>query len=238
MFPYNSVQQRESMTSIQNIAKVIDNTDVSPLQTEKQIREFVETSLKSAFGGVCILPIWVKLASGILSGSSTTVSMVVGLHGETGSMQVDAIYKGAELGANCFDVLIALHVLKAGKWDEVRRITRKVINAAEPLPVKMILETGCLTDEEIVRSSNICLEEGAAYIKTSTGMYAEGASIKAVHKMREIAGDRMGVKASGGIRTYEQALAMLNAGACRIGSSTGLQILKGEEEAAIRRREM
>ncbi|MBN1265214.1 MAG: deoxyribose-phosphate aldolase [Anaerolineales bacterium] len=218
------------MIPIENIAAVIDNTEVSPLRTEDQMVEFLESSRDSGFGGVCILPIWVRLASNVLKGSSTTIAMVAGLHGETISMQVGAIREGAAMGADGFDVLIALHAVKVGNWDKVREVTGAVVAAAEGLPVKMILETGCLTEDEIKQASQICLEEGAAYIKTSTGMYSGGATIEAVRLMRAVVGDRIGVKASGGIRTYQDVMMMLNAGASRIGTSTGWQILDGARE--------
>ncbi|MBN1265725.1 MAG: deoxyribose-phosphate aldolase [Anaerolineales bacterium] len=216
--------------NIHTIATMIDNTEISPLKTSSEMRIFIESSAESGFGGVCLTPRWISMASEILQGSDTSVSMVVGLHVETIAMQVHAIEEGTAAGANVFDILMPLHAVKAGEWQEVQDGVGAVVSAADDLPIRMILETDCLTDEEIRHSCQICMEAKVAFVKTSTGLNGPGARVEAVRLMYATVAGSVGVKASGGIRTYDQLLSMVDAGASRIGTRTAWSILEEAQQ--------
>jgi len=214
----------------QKIARVIDDTEVKPDATRERMVEFCETAAEYGFGSVCIMPVWTELAADILRGTSTAVSPLVGMFGQTPLTQSVAIRDAIARGAQELDVFIALHALLSEEWDRLRHSLSSVAQAADGRPVKLILETGKLTRDQVVRACELCVETGISCVKTSTGMFSRGATVEDIELMRETVGDRIQVKASGGIRTYEQAVTMLEAGADRIGTSTGVQIVDGAPE--------
>lgn len=212
----------------EELAAVIDNTEVRQSKSSGEMLEFCRLSREFRFGGICILPIWVSMARDFLGDSGPSIFTVVGLFGETLSNQVQAIQEGIGHGADGFDLLMPLHHVKGWEWGKANQFMEELVQAAAPKPVKVILESGCLTEDEIVQCCRICRVAGAAYVKTSTGIFCDqGATLEAVRLMRAEVGDGMGVKASGGIRSYQQAVEFLNAGASRIGSSVGVQIIEG-----------
>jgi deoxyribose-phosphate aldolase len=136
-------------------------------------------------------------------------------------------------GADELDMVLNIGAVKAGGWDRVENDIRAVVQAAGTALVKVILETCYLTDEEIVRACQAAVAAGAGFVKTSTGFGPAGAKPEHVRLMRQTVGPNIGVKAAGGIRTFRDAQAMIEAGATRLGASSGVQIIKEAEEAGI-----
>lgn len=210
-----------------NLAKVIDNTSVRPDATRQKMIAFCEVAGDLDFRSVCITPIWVELASRILRGTSTVVSPVIGLFGDSMVTQVAAIREAVVLGADEFDLFAPVHEILDGNWNRVEVIFSDLVDAAEGRPIKMILENDLLLEDQIIRACKICVETGISCVKTSTGIFAGGAKLDDVKLMINAVGGKIEVKASGGIRTFEQAVDFLTAGASRIGSSMGVSIIEG-----------
>lgn len=226
------------------IASYIDQTLLSPTATEKDLIEFINKSKDFGFASVCINPVFIKKAKELLACTSTKVCTVIdfplGAGGlETKQTQADI---AIDAGADELDFVVNLNLVKAHKWKELSAeltfIAKSVKEAAMfretpgAVLTKLILETCCLTDEEIVESCKCAKEAGFDFVKTSTGFYSakpNGATVHAVELMRKTVGTEMGVKASGGIHTYEEAMAMINAGATRIGASAGIEIVSKAE---------
>lgn len=210
-----------------NLAKVIDNTEVRPDVTRQKMTSFCEVAGDLGFRSVCITPIWVELASQILKGTSTSVSPIVGLFGQSIITQATAIRDAAAVGADEFDMFIPIHEILDGNWDKVQEDLVILVDAAEGRPIKMILENDFLSDNQIVRACTMCLETGISCVKTSTGIFAGGAKLDDVKLMIDAVGGKIEVKASGGIRTFGEAVCFLEAGVSRLGSSTGVSIIDG-----------
>lgn len=204
------------------LGPLIDHTLLRPEATEADVIELCDEAVALGLGTVCVNGQWVRVAARRLAGTDVRVAAVVGFPlGASGAVTKAAEARLAVMdGAAELDVVISLGLAKAGRWDLVRDEFAVVIGAARRRRVKAILETVTLTSEEIVRASEAALEAGAAMVKTSTGFHPRGgATEEAVHLLRKTVGTRAGVKASGGIRTPEDALRMLRAGADRIGTS-------------------
>ena len=226
------------------MASYIDQTLLSPTATEKDLIEFINKSKDFGFASVCINPVFIKKAKELLAGTSTKVCTVIdfplGAGGlETKQTQADI---AIDAGAAELDFVVNLNLVKAHIWKELSAeltfIAKSVKEAAMfretpgAVLTKLILETCCLTDEEIIESCKCAKEAGFDFVKTSTGFYTakpNGATVHAVELMRKTVGTEMGVKASGGIHTYEEAMAMINAGATRIGASAGIEIVSKAE---------
>lgn len=215
----------------EELAKRIDHAVVKPTSTlsdvERACREAVELGLR----GICVPPCYVKRAVELVGGSGVRVCAVVGFPFGFTLPEVKA--REAELalgqGASDVDMVINISALKSGLWDLVLEDMRAVVEVvrAHGGVVKTILEVCYLSDEELRRACELAVEAGVDYVKTSTGMGPGGATLEAVRLMRSVVGDRAGVKAAGGIRTYEQALAMIEAGADLIGTSSPRRVLEG-----------
>ncbi len=224
------------------IASYIDQTLLAPTATEEELTAFVTRAKDFGFASVCINPLYIKKAKEILAGTATKVCTVIdfplGAGGlETKQTQADI---AIDAGADELDFVIDLGLVKAHKWEQLKAqltfIAKSVKEASMfreeggAVLTKLILETCCLTDEEIVESCKCAKEAGFDYVKTSTGFYSakpNGATVHAVELMRKTVGPDMGVKASGGIHNYDEAMAMINAGASRIGASAGIEIVAG-----------
>ncbi len=208
---------------------MIDHTELKPTATPDRIRELCAEAVKFGFGAVCVNSCYVQLASSTLSGSQVAVCSVVGF--PLGAMSSEAKAYEARTavkdGATEIDMVLNVGLLKAGRIDDVRRDIEAVVQATGDDIVKVILETGYLTTDEIVEACRAAERAGAHFVKTSTGFGPRGATVEDVRLMRSVVGDRLGVKAAGGIRTLEDALAMIDAGANRIGASRGITILSG-----------
>lgn len=213
-----------------NIAKFIDHTLLSPTATKEEILNLSKEADKYGFFSVCIQPAWVSTASEALKDSDVKVCTVIGFpHGTTTSETKAFETRNAiENGADEVDMVINIGQLKDGNEDYVKADIKSVVDAAngEAL-VKVIIESALLTEDEIVTASKLSKEAGADFVKTSTGFNGSGASVEAVTLMRLTVGEALGVKASGGVRSLEDAEKMIEVGATRIGASSGIAIVNG-----------
>ena len=212
------------------LASLIDHTLLKPEATLDDIRKLCQEALTHGFASVCVNSHCLEMASTILRNSSVMPIVVVGFPfgANLTSVKVFETQQCLSLGAKEIDMVINIGALKSGDHELVLNDIRQVVIAAGSTPVKVILETAALTDAEIVKGCELALQAGAAFVKTSTGFHSKGgASIHSVQLMRQTVGARMGVKASGGIRTYQDALDMIKAGANRIGASASVSMVGG-----------
>jgi deoxyribose-phosphate aldolase len=221
-----------NLTNINNsdIASIIDHTLLKPEATEKDIKKVCEEAIQYKFKSVCVNTHYVTLVSRLLKGSSVDTCCVVGfpLGAMTTRAKVDETYDALKNGANEIDMVINIGALKSGNWDTVKRDIEGVTAAARGRAiVKVILETSLLNDEEKIKACTIAKMAGADFVKTATGFSKGGATVEDIRLMRRVVGPNMGVKASGGVRDTETARAMIAAGANRIGTSSGINIVKG-----------
>jgi deoxyribose-phosphate aldolase len=214
-----------------DLAKYIDHTLLKPDTAAAEIDELCDEALEYGFASVCINPTWVKRAAERLRGSSVKVCTVIGfpLGATTPEIKAFEARKALRDGAREVDMVINIGALKSGMYDLVRMDIERVVDAAHESGAicKVILETVLLTDEEKVIASSLSKQAKADFVKTSTGFAGGGATVYDVALMRETVGPDMGVKASGGVRTLEDAEDMIAAGATRIGASAGVQIVSG-----------
>jgi len=216
-----------------DLAKYIDHTMLKPDVTSDEIDQLCDEALEYGFASVCINPFWVKRSAELLRGSDVKVCTVIGFPLGADASQIKAMEARRALrdGAKEVDMVINVGALKSGMNDVVRKDIEQVVDAAHEggAICKVILETALLTDEEKVIASALAKQAKADFVKTSTGFGGGGATVYDVALMRETVGPDMGVKASGGVRTLEDAEDMIAAGATRIGASAGVQIVSGTE---------
>lgn len=216
-----------------DLARYIDHTLLRPDATASEIDTMCDEATQYGFASVCINPTWVKRAAERLRGSSVKVCTVIGFPLGATPPEIKAMEARRALrdGAREVDMVINIGALKSGDHDLVKRDIEKVVDAAHEggAIAKVILETALLTDEEKVVASSLARQAKADFVKTSTGFSGGGATVYDVALMRETVGPTMGVKASGGVRTLEDAEDMIAAGATRIGASAGVQIVGGSE---------
>ena len=210
------------------LARLIEHTNLSPTATPRQIEELCEQAKTHGFGAVCVAPSHVSLASKTLEGSGVKVIAAVGFPLGSTSTEVKALetQRAVAEGADEVDVVMNLGLLKAGDSRGVVDDLNAVVGAARGKIVKVILETCYLTDGEKVKACELAARAGAHFVKTSTGFGPSGASPHDVRLLRGAVGSRMGVKASGGIRRLEQVLELIESGADRIGTSSGVSIVR------------
>ena len=207
--------------------KLIDHTLLKQDASPEQIVKLCEEAKQYDFMSVCVNPAYVPLAAECLKGSGVKVCTVIGFPlgmNLTRTKVEEAIFCIAQ-GAEEIDMVINVGMLKAGHADYVKEEIRLLKEVAGKLVLKVIIETCLLTDEEKVLACTLAKEAGADFVKTSTGFSTGGATVHDVKLMRETVGPEMGVKASGGVRTHEDLLAMVEAGANRIGTSNGTKII-------------
>jgi deoxyribose-phosphate aldolase len=212
------------------LAKMIDHTLVSPTATQNDIKKLCGEAEKHGFGCVCVNPMYVSLVTQLLKGTDVKACSTVGFpFGDTlPEVKAFETRRAVENGAREIDMVINLGALKSGDYEAVKKDIEVVVDVKRShgdITVKVIIETGLLTDEEKVLACKIAKEAGADFVKTSTGLVG-GATVEDVQLMRETVGKDMGVKAAGGIRTLKDALAMIRAGANRIGTSTAVAIIE------------
>lgn len=211
------------------MARMIDHTLLKPEATADQITKLCKEAREYSFFSVCVNPGWVPLASKLLQGSVVKVCTVVGFPLGATSSTAKAL-EAAEVisqGAGEVDMVLNVGALKSGQYDVVLEDVKAVAAACKGKALlKVILETGLLTNEEKVKACELCKQAGADFVKTSTGFGPGGATVEDIALMRKTVGPNMGVKASGGIRDYDTALAMAKAGASRIGASASVNIAK------------
>ena len=218
--------------SREKLAKMIDSTNVKATASRSDIEKLCKDAVHHGFGCVCVNPIYVKLASQLLKGSDVKVCSTVGFPFGATLPEIKALeaIKAVENGAQELDMVINLSALKSGNYEAVKKDIAAVVDAKrldERVIVKVIIETACLMDEEKVVACKLAKDAGADFVKTCTGFFGKGATVEDVRLMRQTVGEAMGVKAAGGIRTYADAVAMIRAGANRIGTSTAVQIIEG-----------
>lgn len=219
----------------ERVGRMIDHTLLKPEATAKEIDQLCEEAAKYCFASVCINPSWVKRAAQKLARSGVKVCTVVGFPLGATSTQAKALETEIAVshGAQEVDMVINVGWLKSGEYELVKKdIAAVVRHAGRQVPVKVILETCLLTNEEKIKSCVLSKEAGAAYVKTSTGFNKGGATAADIALMRHVVGQDMGVKASGGVRTYEDALQMVQSGASRIGASASVKIVTGKSGEA------
>ncbi|MBS6942104.1 MAG: deoxyribose-phosphate aldolase [Clostridiales bacterium] len=216
-----------------NIAKTIDHTLLKPEATAADIQALCREASQYGFASVCVNTCYVKLASELLRGSGVKVCCTVGF--PLGAMAPKAkAFEAAQAvadGAEEVDMVLWIGALKQGDTAAVQADIEGVVNACHPRAiVKVILETCLLTDAQIETACRLCVAAGADYVKTSTGFSTAGATAEHVALMKRAVGGRAKVKAAGGIRTYEDAKRMIDAGADRIGASAGIAIVEAAEQ--------
>ncbi len=208
---------------------MIDHTLLKADATVGDMERLCMEAIQHDFYAVCVNPRWLPLVSKILKHESPQPITVVGFPlganlSKTKAQETELCLKE---GAREIDMVIDLGALKSGLWDDVKADIRSVYSVTGRVPLKVIIESAALTENEILRATEACLEAGVAFVKTSTGFHANGgASTKAIQLMASVAKGKMGIKASGGIKTLTQVEELIRAGATRVGSSNSVKILE------------
>jgi len=219
----------------QDLARYIDHTLLKPDATAADIDRLCSEAAEHRFAAVCVNPTWVRRAADNLRETDVAVASVIGFPFGASTTEVKAMEARRAIrdGASEIDMVINIGELKSGMYDTVREDIARVSDACREAGAasKVIIETGLLTDEEKVVACNLARQAKADFVKTSTGYSKGGATVFDVALMREVVGPKMGVKASGGIRTAEDVQDMIAAGATRIGASAGVKIVTGEKGA-------
>ncbi|WP_245552892.1 deoxyribose-phosphate aldolase [Brevibacillus massiliensis] len=216
--------------------KYIDHTLLKPEATAEMIDQLCAEAKEYGFASVCVNPTWVKRSAEKLAGTNVKVCTVIGfpLGATTPEAKAAETRDAVANGAAEVDMVLNIGALKSGDYELVKRDVAAVVEAADGALVKVILETCLLGDQEKVTACKLSVEAGAHYVKTSTGFSTGGATVEDIALMRKTVGPDIGVKASGGIRDRAAALAMIEAGATRIGTSSGVAICKGEASSGSR----
>ncbi|SHE43272.1 deoxyribose-phosphate aldolase [Caloramator proteoclasticus] len=224
------------MITKEYVASIIDHTILKAETTPEDVKKVCSEAKENNFASVCINPCYVKLAAEELKGTNVKVCTVIGFPLGANSSDVKAFEtkKAIEDGAQEVDMVINIGMLKAKEYEYVKKDIEAVVNAAKGKAlVKVIIETCLLTDEEKEIACKLSVEAGADFVKTSTGFSKWGAKEEDVRLMRRVVGSDKGVKASGGVHSFEDAVRMIEAGANRIGASSSLKIIgKSSEEKA------
>lgn len=219
-----------------NLAKYIDHTLLKPESTESDILKICNEAKKYNFASVCVNAYYASLVCKELKGTDVKTCVVVGfpLGATTKEVKAFETTQAIENGAQEIDMVINVGALKSKKYDEVKADIKAVVEAAKGKAlVKVILENCLLTKEEIVKACEISKTAGADFVKTSTGFSTGGAKVEDIKLMRDTVGPTMGVKASGGVRTKEDAEAVIAAGANRIGASASIAMVEGSETQSL-----
>jgi deoxyribose-phosphate aldolase len=216
------------------LASLIDHTLLKPEATRDQIEQLCREAAQFCFASVCVNPVWVPLCAELLRGSGVKVCTVIGFPSGAHAPDVKGYEtrRAVEQGAEEVDMVINIGALKSRDYALVEQDIRGVVQASgRDTVVKVILETSLLSREEKVMGATLAKAAGADFVKTSTGFAGGGATVEDVQLLRDVVGPEIGVKASGGIRSKEDAEAMVEAGANRLGASAGIKIVRGEGEA-------
>ncbi|MEO0069809.1 MAG: deoxyribose-phosphate aldolase [candidate division WOR-3 bacterium] len=212
------------------VARFIEHTRLRPETTPAEIEQLCNEAVKFGFAAVCVNSGFVSLASRLIAKSGVKVCSVVGF--PFGACLTTAKEAEAEAaitaGANELDMVMNIGYFKAGDYNRVLKDIQAVVARADKRVVKVIIETGLLSREEKRRATQLVIDAGAAFVKTSTGFGPTGATVADVRLLSEVAQGRVGVKAAGGIRTLKQAKELLDAGATRLGTSAGVKIVQEE----------
>ena len=210
-----------------SLSSLIDHTNLRPDALHSDIEILCKEAVQYKFASVCINPVYVSYAKSILKDENPKVCSVVGF--PLGADSEEMKYAEARFlifqGVDEIDMVMNIAFLKERKLDLVKNETKKVVEAADGNCVKVIIETSLLNQDEKALACNIVMESGAAFVKTSTGFSSSGATLEDVRLIKKLVGDRVGIKASGGIKTKNEALELIEAGATRIGTSRGVEII-------------
>jgi deoxyribose-phosphate aldolase len=215
---------------LKNLASYIDHTLLKPETTELHIRQLCKEALENHFFSVCINTSFIPLCKELLKNSQIKICAVIGF--PLGAMSTDAkafeTQWAIQKGADEIDMVIQVGFLKNHQYDYIYNDIAKVVEAAQNRPVKVIIETSLLSHEEKIKACQLSKDAKAHFVKTCTGFAGGGATVEDVLLMKSIVGDAMEVKASGGIRNLASAEALLKAGATRLGTSSGVQLVKNQ----------
>ncbi|MCK3654630.1 2-deoxyribose-5-phosphate aldolase [Pasteurellaceae bacterium Macca] len=211
------------------LAKFIDHTALTAEKTEQDILRLCDEALEHQFFSVCINSAYIPLAKEKLQGSNVKICTVVGfpLGANLSTVKAFEAAEAINAGADEIDMVINIGWIKSGKWQAVAEDIQAVKNACQNVTLKVILETCLLSKAEIVKACEICRDLQVGFVKTSTGFNKGGATEDDIRLMRETVGQTLGVKASGGVRDAKTALAMIQAGATRLGTSASIAIVQG-----------
>lgn len=211
-----------------NLQKYIDHTVLRPEATLKDILKACDEARMNNFASVCVSSQYVRIVSCELKKTGVKTCVVVGfpLGSNTTKCKAFETSEAIKNGASEVDMVINIGLLKAGYYDRVLEDIKAVVQAAKGRLVKVIIETCLLSEDEIIKACELIIEAKAHFVKTSTGFSKNGATVENIQLLKRIVGDKIQIKASGGISTYEKAIAMINAGADRIGSSCSVTIMK------------
>lgn len=211
--------------------KLIDHTALKPDTTQEVVVKLCDEAMEYDFASVCVNPTWVKFCAEALKGSDVKVCTVIGfpLGANTSAVKAFETTDALNNGADEIDMVINIGALKDLDYKLVYEDIKAVVEAAKGHTVKVIIETCLLTDEEIIKVCELAKEAKATFVKTSTGFSTGGATPKDVALMKKTVVDDLEVKASGGVRNYQDMIAVVEAGATRIGTSAGVDLMKGEE---------
>jgi len=214
-----------------DIATYIDHTLLKPSAVPEEVQKLCESAWRYNFPTVCVYPTAVRQARELLHDKQPQVSTVIGFPtgAVTSAIKLHEAQQAVENGATELDVVINLGWLKSGKTNQIYQEIAQICSETGQV-VKAILETTILTNEEKRLAGEICLDAGVAYLKTSTGWFG-GATVEDVKILKEITRGQIGIKASGGISTYQQAIALIEAGATRLGTSRGVDLLRQQSES-------
>jgi deoxyribose-phosphate aldolase len=209
-----------------DIAPYIDHSLLSPTATADQVIQWCDEADRFRFATVCVQPCYVRQAVELLHNKKPTVSTVIGFPtgATTSTVKLYEAQEAAENGAAELDVVINLGLLKMGKVDALHKEIAEICESTG-LTIKAILEMSLLTESEKRLAAELCMEAGVSFLKTSTG-WTGGATVADIRLLKELTQDRVGIKASGGIRTIDQALELIIAGATRLGTSQGPDLLR------------
>ena len=210
-----------------SLASIIDHTNLSPDAVRDDIKLLCNEAIQYDFASVCVNPVYVSYAKSILKDKNPKVCSVVGfpLGADTQEMKYAEARFLIFHGADEIDMVMNIAFLKERKVENIKHEIKKVIEAADGNCVKVIIEASLLGKDEKILAGSLIKECGANFVKTSTGFSSGGATIEDVRLIKKVVGDRVGVKASGGIKTKKEALAFIEAGANRIGTSRGVEIV-------------
>jgi deoxyribose-phosphate aldolase len=218
------------------IARLIDHTLLKPDARPEQVEQLCAEAVERGFASVCVNSCYVPLCRRRVEGSSVMVCTVIGfpLGATLREAKAAEAVAAVNLGADELDMVMNVGWFKAGADEMVVSDIHRVVDAAQKRPVKVIIETGLLEDAEKERATRLVVESGAAFVKTSTGFARGGATVEDVLLLARVAAGRIGVKAAGGIRDYATALKMIEAGATRIGTSSGVAIVTDERNQGLK----
>lgn len=213
--------------NINNLASKIEHTNLKPEATISDIEKLCTEAKQYRFYGVCVNSQYIKIAKEQLMGSNCKIITVVGfpLGACITNIKAEEARQSIDIGADEIDMVISIGLLKSRKYDDVKNDIEKVVKAAKGNPVKVIIETALLTEEEKRKACELAKIAGATFVKTSTGFSTAGAKVEDIKLMREVVGKDMGIKAAGGIKNFNTALAMIEAGADRLGCSASVNIV-------------